>query len=121
VKTRPVTLNRSHSPRGPSEQLHSYPFGELRNQSTKPFPGRFVTLTEECRQLVTELRGGKQSDEYLFARNGKPVSDFRGAWEGLTKAAGVPGLLFHDLRRSAVRKHGSAWRHTKGSARDFWA
>ena len=65
--------------------------------------GRTVTLTEECRQLVTELRKGKQADDYLLTRGSEPICDFRGAWEVLTKAAGVPGLLFHDLRRSAVR------------------
>ena len=31
------------------------------------------------------------------------MQDFRGTWEKLTVAAGRPGLLFHDLRRSAVR------------------
>jgi len=70
---------------------------------TKNREGRMVTLTEECRQLVTELRKGKQPEDFLFARGGEPVRDFRGAWEVLTKAAGVSGLLFHDFRRSAVR------------------
>jgi integrase-like protein len=32
-----------------------------------------------------------------------PVADFRGTWEAVTKAAKCEGLLFHDLRRSAVR------------------
>ena len=31
------------------------------------------------------------------------MKDFRVTWEVLTKAAKMPGLLFHDLRRSAVR------------------
>ena len=29
--------------------------------------------------------------------------DFRGTWDAITTAAGCAGLLFHDLRRSAVR------------------
>jgi len=47
---------------------------------------------------------GKQPEDCLFTReNGEPVRDFREAWDALTTKAGVPGLLFHDFRRSAVR------------------
>lgn len=71
---------------------------------TKNDEARTVSLTEECRQLVTELRKGKQADDYLFTwENGDPIIDFRESWDQLTAAAGVPGLLVHDCRRSAVR------------------
>jgi integrase len=75
----------------------------LYSGETKNGEGRTVTLTNECRGLVTELRRGKQPDDFLFTRGTEPVRDFRGAWDVLVKAAGIPGLLFHDLRRSAVR------------------
>jgi hypothetical protein len=47
----------------------------------------------------------KQLEDYLFTRaDGEPVRDFRGAWDALITAAKLtPGLLFHDLRRSALR------------------
>jgi len=54
--------------------------------------------------LLTELRRGKQPEDFLFTReNGEVVKDFRGTWNALTERAGVPGLLFHDFRRSSVR------------------
>ena len=76
----------------------------LYSGETKNKEGRTVALTEECRLLLTELRKGKQPEDFLFTRNGEPVRDFRGTWDALTKAAGLPGLLLHDMRRSAVRE-----------------
>jgi integrase len=76
----------------------------LYSGETKNDEGRTVVLTEACRILVMELRRGKQPRDYLFTReSGEPVRDFRGAWDVLVKAAKLSGLLFHDLRRSAVR------------------
>jgi integrase len=40
---------------------------------------------------------------YLFARGSEQIKDFRAAWKTTCKTAGLSGLLFHDLRRSAAR------------------
>ena len=47
--------------------------------------------------------GGTILADLVFHRHRRPVGSFRNAWAAACKAAGVPGLLFHDLRRSAVR------------------
>jgi integrase len=44
-----------------------------------------------------------RTSEYLFARGSVPIKDFRMSWSLACQASGVPGLLFHDLRRTAVR------------------
>jgi integrase len=35
--------------------------------------------------------------------DGHPITDFRKSWDTTVAAIGMPDLLFHDLRRSAVR------------------
>lgn len=71
--------------------------------TTKNSEGRTVVMTELVYQLLAQCIAGKKHDESVFTREGKPVGDFRKTWEKVCKAAGVPELLFHDLRRTAVR------------------
>jgi integrase len=71
---------------------------------TKNDEGREVEMTPLVYALVQQCVTGKQGEDSVFTReNGNPVRDFRGAWEKVCKEAGVPKLLFHDLRRTAVR------------------
>src|SRR6266705_1327975 len=73
--------------------------GETKNEK-----GREVTTTPLLRQLLLEcVRGKGPADRVLTRDDARPVVDFRGTWENVTTKAEVPGLLFHDLRRTAVR------------------
>jgi integrase len=40
---------------------------------------------------------------WVFHHEGKPIGSFRKKWESAVRKAGLPGRLFHDFRRSAVR------------------
>ncbi len=99
--------------------------------STKNNHGRIVSLTEECFTLLQACCVGKKADDHVLTRDGEPVLDFRGAWQYAVVRAGLgkfvcrkckheqatkarckcgnrhrwrfDGLLFHDLRRTAVR------------------
>jgi integrase len=72
--------------------------------STKNDEGRAVKMTHEVWELLAQCVRDKAPDDYVFTRSiNEPVLDFRSAWASLTSQAGLPGLLFHDLRRSAVR------------------
>jgi integrase len=84
--------------------------------STKNDDGRVVHLTAELvgllRAQLTRVRRLEQARgavvsalfPHLAGRfAGRPIRDFRKAWTRACQRAGVPGLLKHDLRRSAVR------------------
>ncbi len=71
---------------------------------TKNREGREVTMTQSIRRLFTQCVAEKSGEELVFTRsNGKAVRDFRRMWNNAREAAGVPELLFHDLRRTAAR------------------
>ena len=71
---------------------------------TKNGEGRKVSLTQDAKSLLAACVTGKGPKDAVFTRKcGNAVKDFRKTWDKVTVAAGVPGLLFHDLRRSAVR------------------
>lgn len=79
--------------------------GTIRLRDSKNGEPRKVALTVDARNLLTECVRGKSADAAVFTRGKgtKAVADFRGTWDKITLAAGCTGLLFHDLRRSAVR------------------
>jgi integrase len=54
-----------------------------------------------ARQYKT--KAGVAISGWVFHRRGEPIVDFRDDRATACTAAKVPGLLFHDLRRSAVR------------------
>ena len=85
-----IALRREHSKNG---QPRVIPF--------------VATLTEiiERRWAAREYRAaaGPGISPLVFHRSGQPIRDFRGAWRTACTTAKMPGLLFHDLRRSAVR------------------
>jgi integrase len=73
--------------------------------ATKNGKARAVKLPDDVNEVLSACAKGKAPDAYLFSwRDGSQIRDFRGAWEKATKAAGKPDLMFHDLRRSAVRR-----------------
>ncbi len=72
--------------------------------TTKNQEGREVTMESgRLLELLRQCMEGKRAEDHVFTRGDKPIRDFRKRWKNLCTAAGVPGLLFHDLRRTAAR------------------
>jgi integrase len=72
--------------------------------STKNDEGREVKMTAIVAGLLGALVEGKAANDHVFTRpDGKPVLSFKKTWRNACIAAGVPDLLFHDLRRTAAR------------------
>jgi integrase len=87
--------------------------GEVRldPDSTKNDEPRTFPLTAELRVLLEAQRAETERVQKetgaiirrVFHRHGRPIKDIRGVWATACKAAGVPGMLRHDMRRSGVR------------------
>lgn len=72
-----------------------------RKAKTAPIYGEMAAWLE---MLLARCRLQAPHSKYLFIwGDGTPIKDFRGSWEKACESAGLPGLLFHDLRRTAVR------------------
>jgi integrase len=71
--------------------------------STKNDEPRTIPLTGELLEMLKILRQKASGCEFVFSRHGRPVRSFRKAWTSACTRAKLPGLLFHDLRRTGVR------------------
>jgi integrase len=83
--------------------------GETKNGKGRAFPIHALPelssllLTQRERISAIEKETG-QIIPLVFANpDGSAIVDFRKAWRSACRAAGVPGRLFHDFRRTAVR------------------
>jgi integrase len=77
---------------------------ELNPGETKNDQARVVVMTAKAWELLQQCVAAKPGNELVFTLpDGKPVRSFRRTWTRVCAAAGVPELLFHDLRRSGIR------------------
>jgi len=71
---------------------------------TKNNEPRTIYLDEELKGLFKQLWVARRLGcPYVFHFKGKPLGDFRDSWNKAAKEAGLLGMIFHDLRRSALR------------------
>jgi integrase len=63
---------------------------------------RQVLLEQRRRTDVLEQREARICP-WVFHRSGRQIRSMYGAWRAACRAAGVPGKLLHDFRRTAVR------------------
>lgn len=69
---------------------------------SKEREARSLALEGELAEVIAR-RQAKANGPLIFHRAGRAIVDFKKSWKTACRLAGVPGLLLHDLRRSAVR------------------
>ena len=75
-----------------------------KSKSKKPRNLPIIGALMEIIQRRIEVR--RLDCPYVFHRRGKQIASFRKAFKAAAVAAGIEGLVPHDMRRSAVRNFG---------------
>ena len=87
-----LTLHASDTKSG---KPRIFPFGAL---------PALAELLREQRAVTSALeRERGRIIPWVFHQDGEPLGSFRNAWRTAVRAAGLPGLRPHDMRRSAAR------------------
>ena len=77
---------------------------QLRAASAKNKRAKTLPLTGDVLAILQRRAADRDpAVPVVFTREGAPIGEFRKTWKTAAKAAGLGGLLFHDLRRSAAR------------------
>jgi integrase len=71
------------------------------SKSKKPRPLPIVGALMDI--IERRLKARRLDCEFVFHRKGKPIRQFHKAFKAAASRVGQPGLLPHDMRRSAVR------------------
>ncbi len=81
----------------------------IRQATTKNGLPDTIPLTQEIYKVIYEAEGLVEPESilhricpYVFSYRGKPIGDFNRTWHRACTKAGVPGKLFHDLRRTVM-------------------
>jgi integrase len=76
---------------------------ELPGRTTKNKEPRYLPIYGDmAAEIEMALSTGSPECPWLLQHQGRPVYDFEKAWHTACDLAGIPGALFHDLRRVAV-------------------
>src|SRR5690349_6191859 len=68
-----------------------------------PFTADSERILNGQRAIHDRLKAAGEICPFVFHRDGNRIKEFRAAWDNARKAAGCPGKVPHDMRRSAVR------------------
>jgi integrase len=97
--------SRSSQGAGPCPAAHRAG-DEIRLSASRSKNGRarVLPLRGELRAIILRaLAARNPHTDCVFHWRHRPLNDVRRAWKSACDRAGVPGLLIHDLRRSAIR------------------
>ena len=76
----------------------------LPQQRSKTRAGRVLPISKPLNSVLARRRAKRKGDDPLvFRRDNVTVRGWRQAWPDACRAAGVPGRLLHDCRRTAAR------------------